>query len=776
MHQRTPAEQAYDILAKQVADMTREEATALLRPPSKRYKSPTKGKRKAVVAALIQQATESTSCIRHPLQGLYAILTLPAMEWNVALRLVEEWQGALCCALAETAPPNIQKQCLKAPPATELPDDEETSSWATAKLEYSQLDTWLKSEEAKATPRAILDVLCAHRAVFPDKLRTGLPAKRPHDHRILLLPGKLPTNSAIYRMTPEQLQYHKQEIAKLTANGWIGPTYSPICAPTIMVDKRDDGTGERKMRMVVNYQELNALTIASDFPLPPVQTILEMLGGARYFSTLDLESGFHQIRMAREDRWNTAFRSVMKLFEYKVMPFGLKGAPATFQANISAYLQPLLGQGVVAYLDDVLIYSPDLPSHVALLQQVLRIFLDQQFYPKFRKCKFSKQELTYLGYTISAEGIKPAEDKIKAIQSWPKVLANDMQVRQFLGTANCFRMFMGPDYAKVARQLVDLTHKGAPFQWTDLHTQAVQRLKRRLIDYTTLQVPDATKPFELYTDASGYAIGAVLEQPGQPIGFLSQVMSPTQQRYSTYDQELLALVTALDKWAHLLRVSKVTAHADHQALTHLQQLRASKPLRGRTARWLDFLAEFPHLTITYLPGARNQVADALSRLACHSTPTPDTTPIGPSLSPPGSLAALTVPTDTAAPPHKTRGRLANYRELAGLRTRTPRKPSNPPPATATSPTPSQPHARPAPETPAAAHPPPTLDWVAAYPKCPVFSAPYQLASSQPGAVIQQEFQHRRYSFRYVPPYLHICINDLWLICVPQFPELLTHVV
>ncbi|CDJ67551.1 Gag-pol, related [Eimeria necatrix] len=115
---------------------------------------------------------------------------------------------------------------------------------------------------------------------------------------------------------------------------------------------------------------------------------------------------------------------------------------------------------------------------------------------------------------------------------------------------------MGPDYADVARPLVDLTRKDVSFEWTELHTQAVRQLKQRLIDFTTLQVPDTTKPFELYTDASGYTIGAILEQDGKPIGFLSQVMNPTQQRYSIYDQELLELVMELDKWSHLLRVSK----------------------------------------------------------------------------------------------------------------------------------------------------------------------------------------------------------------------------
>ena len=168
------------------------------------------------------------------------------------------------------------------------------------------------------------------------------------------------------------------------------------------------------------------------------------------------------------------------------MPFGLEGAPATFQANINAYLQPLLGQGVIAYLDDVLIYSSDLSEHVSLRRDVLRIFLRHQFYPDFHKCKFARQTTPYLGYAVPAAGIKPAEDTIEAIRHWPEVLENETQVRQFLGTINYCRMFMGPDYADLARPLVDLTRKDVSFEWTELHTQAVRQLKQRLIDYTTL--------------------------------------------------------------------------------------------------------------------------------------------------------------------------------------------------------------------------------------------------------------------------------------------------
>ncbi|CDI87194.1 hypothetical protein, conserved [Eimeria praecox] len=426
---RTAAEQVYDLLAQQVAQMTEEEATALLRSSPTRTKPRTKPGKKVPIKALIEQARANTTGLRSPLQGLNMVLALPEVDVSVALRIPEEQQGALCCAIISHA--NTQAKEALPTPAVDIPHatDDEDSPWPTAKLEFTLFDEWMQSSESQDLPQEIREMLQTHRHVFPDSLPPGLPPKRPHDHRILLGPGKLPTKSALYRMTPDQLRFHKQETANLAAHGWIGPTYSPICAPTIMVDKRDDGTGERQMRMVVNYQALNALTVVPDFPLPPVQTILEMLDGAKYFSTLDLEAGFHQIRMAKEDRWKTAFRSVLGLFEYKVMPFGLKGAPATFQANINADLQPLLGRGVIAYLDDVLIYSADLPTHVALLRKVLSIFLTNQFYPKFRKCQFARQELTYLGYTISAEGVKPATDKIEAIRVWPEVLENETQVR-----------------------------------------------------------------------------------------------------------------------------------------------------------------------------------------------------------------------------------------------------------------------------------------------------------------------------------------------------------
>ncbi|CDI84803.1 OSJNBa0086B14.15 protein, related [Eimeria praecox] len=172
----------------------------------------------------------------------------------------EEQQGALCCAIISHA--NTQAEEALPTPAVDIPHatDDENSPWPMAKLDFTLFDECMQSPDSQDLRQEIGEVLQTHRHAFPDSLPPGLPPKRPHDHRIFLAPGKLPTKLALYRMTPDQLRLHKQEFAKLSAHGWIGPTYSPICAPTIMLDKRDDGTGERQMRVVVNYQGLNALT------------------------------------------------------------------------------------------------------------------------------------------------------------------------------------------------------------------------------------------------------------------------------------------------------------------------------------------------------------------------------------------------------------------------------------------------------------------------------------------------------------------------------------
>ena len=483
---------------------------------------------------------------------------------------------------------------------------------------YEQFDKWACDKESVCS-ETIKRVLMSYRHLFIDKLPPGLPPERVIDHTITLVPGKLPKKGAVYKLSRDELEALRETIGNLQAAKWITMTSSPFAAPAMMVGKKDDKEGNRQYRMVVNYKELNSMTISAEYPLPTIQEVLELLHGAKVFTTMDMEQGFHQIRMAEGDQFKTAFRTIMGQYEYKVMPFGLRGAPGTFQAVMNHMFFDYIGKGVMVYMDDLLVYSKDEESHAELLAKVLEILWKHKMYPKFAKCQFGSRSIEYLGYNVSAEGIKPSKDKIMAIEIWPERLNNDTQVKQFLGTVNYCRMFMGPAFSDLAKPLVELTKKSQPFEWTEDHTNSVRALKHQLINFTVLQIPDPSKPYVIKTDASGYAVGGVLEQDDKPLGFLSRKMTPAEQRYPVYDQELLALIAALQKWRTLLMHADITAYTDHRALQYLLKIKGNKAARAREARWWDFLADFQGLKIVYKPGVHNVVADALSRCPYYQT-------------------------------------------------------------------------------------------------------------------------------------------------------------
>lgn len=238
------------------------------------------------------------------------------------------------------------------------------------------------------------------------------------------------------------------------------------------------------------------------------------------------------------------------------MPFGLKGGPATFQANVHFYLRELLGKGVVAYLDDVLVYSKTFEEHMVLLGKVFKLLQTHCFFPKLSKCHFALHKIDYLGYHVSATGVSPQSTYIEAVEKWREKLSGVHDVRRFLGVMNYCRMFMGPEYAALAEQ------------------QLSKHLSKRLREFTLVQVPDPLQPYPLYSDASGVAVGAVLEEGGKPVAFFSKQLTPVEQRYSVHDQELLALVRTLEKWRHFLLCANVTA-SDHLALTYLKRLKGN---------------------------------------------------------------------------------------------------------------------------------------------------------------------------------------------------------
>ena len=482
---------------------------------------------------------------------------------------------------------------------------------------YKRFDE-LMQEWKPSMPAEFWEMLGTFRDVFPDSLPPGVPARRCIDHTIPTVVGKLPPRGPIYSMDHESKLAMKAELMKLANKGLITHTSSPYAAPCMLVPKKSDQPGGPKQyRMVINYQELNKITITAEPALPNITTIMEQLHGARWFTIMDMESGFHQVRVAPEDQHKTAFRCYFGHFEFKVMPFGLKGAPGTFQTIMNDILMEHVAVRCAIYLDDVLVYSKDLATHVKDVALVLGELRRHRMYPKISKCRFARTRLDYLGYSIGADGIKPSQEKVKDILHWPERLNSVTEVLQFLGMVGFVRMFMGTRFADMAKPLVELTKKNVPFLWEEKHSRAVRQLKRRLADYTVLQIPDPAKPYVLWTDASGHSLGAVLLQGGKPLGFLSKKMNDQQQRYSTYKQELLALLTALKKWEHLLRPAAVTAYTDHRSLQHLLHPKSSDLPSKLVMRWLRTLGEFPGLTITYKPGKENIVADCLSRNPAH---------------------------------------------------------------------------------------------------------------------------------------------------------------
>ena len=446
--------------------------------------------------------------------------------------------------------------------------------------------------------------------VFPDELPSGLPPKRDLDHAIELVDGAVAPSRPVYRMSPAELNELKKQLNELIEKEFIQPSKSPYGAPVIFVKKKDGSS-----RMCVDYRALNKLTIKNKHPLPRIEELLDRLSGARWFSKIDLRSGYHQVRIAPNDVAKTAFRTRYGHYEFKVLPFGLTNAPATFMALMQRVFSQYLDVFVVIFLDDILIYSNNRQDHIKHVAAVLQTLREHKLYAKASKCEFFKQRVDFLGYTITSEGITMDVSKVKAIREWPH-LKTVRDVRSFLGLAGYYRKFVR-DFSKIAAPLTELLKNDVSFTWGDEQRAAFDALKNAIASAPILVSPDMTKPFVVTTDASGFATGAILQQDLgrglQPIAFMSHKMSAAERNYPVHEQELLAIVQALREWRHYLHGAAFEVVTDHNSLKYLM---TQPVLRPRQARWSELLQEFD-MNIVHKPGKLNDAADALSRRPDH---------------------------------------------------------------------------------------------------------------------------------------------------------------
>ncbi|GBG68169.1 hypothetical protein CBR_g2720 [Chara braunii] len=433
---------------------------------------------------------------------------------------------------------------------------------------------------------------------------------RPIQQRIEIEPDSKTPKGAVYRMSPRELEELRKQFDELLEKGWIRLSSSPFGAPVLFVPKK-----EGELRMCIDYRGLNAITIKNVELLPRIDDLLDRVQGCKYFSKIDLKSGYHQIEVHPDDQYKTAFRTRYGHYEFIVMPFGLTNAPATFQRCMNDLFRPWLDRFVVVYLDDILVFSRTLQEHQGHLRQVLEKLREANFKINAKKCEWAKTQVLYLGHVLDRDGIKPEDNKIAAIRDWPTPRTLT-ELWSFLGLANYYRKFVR-NSSTIAAPLRRLLKKEAIWQWDKDYTFALKKLKRASIEYPVLKVEDLSLPFVVTMNASQYGIGAVLQQDDdngyRPVEFMSARMPSEKVVASTYKKELYALWQALEQWKHYLLGRHFKVYSNHETL---RWLKTQAKMTPKLTRWAAEIDQYD-FELKPVKGKYNVIADALSRRSAY---------------------------------------------------------------------------------------------------------------------------------------------------------------
>jgi hypothetical protein len=473
--------------------------------------------------------------------------------------------------------------------------------WALVAVLAEQVDiTKQEQYQVNGIPGAVQEVIQANANLF--EAPHTLPPSREFDHSISLYLDSIPVNCRPYRYTPQQKDEIERQIGDMLQAGLVTPSLSPHACPVLLV-KKTDGS----WRFCMDYRKLNANTIKNKFPMPIIDEFVDEIAGSKYFTKLDLNSGFHQIRMAETNEFKTSFKTHHGHFQLRVMPFGLTNAPAMFQCLMNSIFAQFMRKFVLVFMDDILIYSKTLEDHVQHLSQVFAVLRDHKLFIKFKKCAFAQQQIDYLGHIISVNGVSTNPSKISTMVDWPvpKTFTN---LRGFLGLTRYYRKFV-KNYGILAKPLASLL-QNKQFQWTTAAQTTFEGLKTAMTTTPILSLPDFDKQFIIETDACETGIGAVLSQDGHPIAFMSKALSVANRKLSTYEKEFLAILMAVDKWRSYLSRQPFLIRTDHKSLCHLQDQSLSTEMQHKAMVKLAGL----HFKLQYKQGPENKAVNALSRV------------------------------------------------------------------------------------------------------------------------------------------------------------------
>ncbi|KAF1332701.1 reverse transcriptase, partial [Globisporangium splendens] len=458
------------------------------------------------------------------------------------------------------------------------------------------------------------DLLWEFKDVFPDKVPSALPVDRGVRHEIDLEPGSKYCVTRQWPLPREQVEAIDEFFAKRALAGHVRESKSPHSSPTFCVRKATGG-----WRIVHAFNKLNAATIPAQTPIPRKDVLIDSMGGSTVFSALDLMDGFYQILMRESDVPLTAVSTPSgMLWEWLVMPQGLKNAPATFNRLVTHLLRPHRAYAP-SYFDDIFVHSRaegDLSAvdvHKRHLRSVLQCLRDNSLYCNLKKCIFGASEIPILGCYVGKAGVRADPEKIKAIADWP-IPKNVKDLRKWLGLANYLHKY-SHNYAARVRPLTHLLKKDVEWDWTNDVMNAFIDVKESLVRAPVLALPDHTKAFSVVCDASDFAIGCALMQKDDDghervVSYQSRLLKAAEKNYPVHDKELLAIKYALLKFrVHLLGATPFVVYTDHASLRTAIN---SPHLSQRMARWLAFFSEF-NFRVEYKPGKENVLADALSR-------------------------------------------------------------------------------------------------------------------------------------------------------------------
>ncbi|KAK7919250.1 hypothetical protein WMY93_010534 [Mugilogobius chulae] len=373
-------------------------------------------------------------------------------------------------------------------------------------------------------------------------------------------------------------------------------------------------SGLHRMTRTERQLPLNSVTRKDSYPLPRIDESLDLVSGSSWFSSLDLRSGYWQVPLSLDARPKTAFCTGRGLWQFRVLPFGLCNAPATFERLMEKVLTDIPRQECLVYLDDILVHGSSFEAALESLRQVLHRISEAGLKLHPNKCCFMRKELEFLGHKVGGEGISTLEEKVQAVRDWPTP-TNLRELKSFIGLASYYRRFVR-GFSCIAAPLFSLQRKDCDFVWTPECDQAFSALKKALTESPILTPPDANLPFVIDTDASDVGMGAVLSQVGaegeKVVAYFSKTFNKAERRYCVTRRELLAIVRAIGHFRYYLCGLHFTIRTDHSAL---QWLMSFKEPEGQIARWLEELAPYD-FKVEYRAGGRHANADAMSRRPC----------------------------------------------------------------------------------------------------------------------------------------------------------------